>query len=98
MSAPFQLFSALDAATEAALRESIQRFAELVRDPRALSSESGVFIVEGESPYELGAAVYQVLPTSASRAVGMQLLGPRNMTRAEFDTFMRCRGSIEAAA
>lgn len=63
-----------------------------------LASGSGVFLIEGEMPYEDGASIYQVLPTSNSRAVGLQLLGPREMDKAQLHLFMRCRGDLEVAA
>lgn len=60
-------------------REVLPLLAEAVRalsSQDGLSDESGVFIIEGDSPYELGASVYQVLPTSASRAVGTSTTWP----------------------
>jgi len=71
---------------------------QLAIEAKLLTVGSGVFLIEGEPPYESGASVTQVLGASTSRAVGLQELGPRVMSRSEIDSFIRCRGKFREAA
>jgi len=64
---------------------------KLAVESGVLAKGSGVFIIEGEEPYERGADLSQVLPDGKSRAVGLQTIGPRRLNRDELETFVRCR-------
>lgn len=78
-------------------REALPLLAAAIRlavQHNILAEGSGVFIVEGSMPYEEGASVSQVLPPSASRAVGLQVLGPVVLAKPDVDAFIRCRGRL----
>lgn len=64
---------------------------KLAVDRGALGKGSGVFLIEGAEPYDHGALLSQVLPGIESRAAGIQFLGPREVSRPELETFIRCR-------
>lgn len=56
----------------------------------ALARGSGVFVIEGDEPYDDGASVRQVLAPQ-TRNVGIRYLGPRQLSREELELFIRCR-------
>jgi len=67
----------------------LARAIELAVQDGTLAAGSGVFILEGESPYDEGAKISRV-KYSTSRAAGLILDGPHNYTRAQVDRFVSC--------
>lgn len=63
-----------------------------------LGPGSGVFLIEGDEPYDEGALLYQILPEGDARAAGMGMLGPRRISRSEVAIFVRCRNLSRSAA
>lgn len=75
----------------------LARAIDLAVQDGVLAEGSGVFVLEGEPPYENGAIVHRV-NYSTNRAAGLATKGPYNFTRAQVDRFVSCRTSTASAS
>jgi hypothetical protein len=79
-------------------RETFPRLAGAIKlavDAGVLAKGSGVFVITGDYPYDAGVLVQCVRPAAASghdwSSFTSFYMAEKQMTRAEFITFFRCR-------